>query len=144
MAHISHVAHHLVLPALVLAAQEVAVVARLTRAGMLDELGRDHVRTARAKGVGERGVLFKHALRRALLPVMTVVGGRVGHLVAGTIVVEAVFAWPGIGALLVSSVQARDAPIVLALFLVIAVTVVIANLLTDVTYAVLDPRVRYS
>lgn len=142
--HVTDVAHHLVLPALVLAAQEVAAVARLTRAGVLDELGRDHVRTARAKGASGLRVLVKHALRRALLPVVTVIGGRVGHLVAGTIVVEAVFAWPGIGALLVSSVQARDAPIVLGLFLVIAGTVVVANLLTDLAYAWLDPRVRYS
>ncbi len=88
-------------------------------------------------------MLIRHALRRALLPVVTVIGGRVGHLVAGTIVVEAVFSWPGLGGLLVSSVQARDTPIVLGLFLIIALTVVIANLLTDLTYAWLDPRVRY-
>ncbi len=143
LAHLVDVAHHLVLPVLVLAAQEIAAVSRLTRSGLLDELGRDHVRTARAKGAGEARVMVKHALRRALLPVVTVVGGRVGHLVAGAIVVEAVFAWPGVGGLLVSSVQARDIPIVLALFVVIAVAVVVANLLTDLTYAWLDPRVRY-
>lgn len=137
------IAHHLVLPVLVLAAQEVAAVARLTRAGLLEELGRDHITTARAKGASEARILVRHALRRALLPVVTVVGGRVGHLVAGTIIVEAVFSWPGVGGLLVSSVQARDTPIVLGLFLLISLTVVLANLLTDLTYAWLDPRVRY-
>lgn len=141
--YLGDLAHHLVLPVLVLAAQEIAAVARLTRAGLLDELGRDHITTARAKGASEARVLIRHALRRALLPVVTVIGGRVGHLVAGTIVVEAVFSWPGLGGLLVSSVQARDTPIVLGLFLIIALTVVIANLLTDLTYAWLDPRVRY-
>ena len=143
VARLVDIGHHLVLPALVLAAQEIAAISRLTRAGLLDELGRDHVRTARAKGAGEARVMVKHALRRALLPVVTVVGGRVGHLVAGAIVVEAVFAWPGVGGLLVSSVQARDIPIVLALFVVIAIAVVVANFLTDLTYAWLDPRVRY-
>lgn len=137
------VAHHLVLPASVLAAQEIAAVARLTRTGMLDELGRDHIRTARAKGVPERVVLAKHALRRALIPVVTVIGGRVGYLVAGAVVTETIFGWPGIGRLLVSSVQARDMPIVLGLFLLVAFAVVIANLLTDLVYAWLDPRIRY-
>ncbi|MEX2660064.1 MAG: ABC transporter permease [Acidimicrobiales bacterium] len=141
--HVLDVAHHLVLPVLVLAAAELAAVARLTRAGVLDELGRDHVTTARAKGASEARVLVRHALRRALLPVVTVIGGRIGHLVAGTVVVEAVFSWPGVGRLLISSVQARDTPIVLALFMLIALTVVVANLLTDLTYAWLDPRVRY-
>lgn len=137
------IAHHLVLPVLVLASQEVAAVTRLTRSGLLGELGRDHIRTARAKGAGELRVLVKHALRGALLAVVTVVGARIGHLVAGTIVVEAVFSWPGVGGLLVSSVQARDMPIVLSLFLVIALAVVVANVLTDLAYAWLDPRVRY-
>ena len=137
------VAHHAVLPVLVLASQEVAAVARLTRVGLRDELSRDHVRTARAKGVGERDVVLKHAMRRVLLPVVTVLGGRVGHLVAGAVVVEVVFGWPGIGRLLVTAMQSRDAPIVLGVFLLVAVTVVLANLLTDLAYAWLDPRVRY-
>jgi len=137
------VGHHLVLPALALASQEVAAVARLARVGLLDELARDHIRTARAKGVGERSVVLRHALRRAMLPVVTVLGGRVGHLVAGAVVVEVVFGWPGLGRLLVTAMQARDAPIVLGVFLLVAVTVVMANLLTDLVYAWLDPRVRY-
>jgi len=142
-AHALDVAHHLVLPALALATQEVAAVSRLARVGLLDELGRDHVRTARAKGVPERAVVAKHALRRALLPVVTVLGGRVGHLVAGAVAVEVVFGWPGVGRLLVTAMQTRDAPIVLGAFLLVAVTVVLANLLTDLVYAWLDPRVRY-
>jgi peptide/nickel transport system permease protein len=137
------VAHHLALPALVLASQQLAAVSRLTRSGVVEELGSDHVRTARAKGVGEPAVLFRHALRRPLLPVLTVIGGRVGHLVAGTVVIETVFGWPGIGRLLVSSMQARDIPIVLGIFLLVAFAVVIANLVTDLAYAWLDPRVRY-
>lgn len=142
-AHALDVAHHLVLPALALASQEVAAVSRLTRVGLLDELGRDHIRTARAKGVPERTVVVRHALRRAMLPVVTVLGGRVGHLVAGAVVVEVVFGWPGLGRLLVTAMQTRDAPIVLGIFLLVAVTVVVANLLTDLAYAWLDPRVRY-
>lgn len=137
------VAEHLVLPALVLAAAELAAIARLTRSGLVEELGRDHVRTARAKGVPEHLVLLRHGLRRALVPVVTVIGGRVGHLVSGAIVVEVVFGWPGIGQLLLSSMQNRDAPIVLAVFAVVALTVVAANLLTDLAYALVDPRIRF-
>lgn len=137
------VAQHLVLPALVLAAAELAAVARLARAGLVDEMGRDHIRTARAKGVPEHLVLLRHGLRRALLPVVTVIGGRVGHLVSGAIVVEVVFGWPGIGQLLLSSMQNRDAPIVLGVFVVVALTVVVANLVTDLVYALVDPRIRY-
>lgn len=143
LGHVIDVAHHLALPALVLAAQELAAVARLCRVGLVDELARDHIRTARAKGVGERSVVLRHGLRRALLPVITVLGGRVGHLAAGAVVVEVVFGWPGLGRLLVAAIQTRDAPVVLGVFLLVAVTVVVANLLTDLAYAWLDPRVRY-
>lgn len=142
-ASVVDVGHHLALPALTLASQEIAAVARLSRVGLLDELARDHIRTARAKGVGEAAVIVQHALRRALLPVVTVLGGRLGHLVAGAVVVEVVFGWPGLGRLLVTAMQSRDAPIVLGVFLLVAVTVVVANLLTDLLYVWLDPRVRY-
>lgn len=142
-AHVVDVAHHLALPAMVLAAQELAVVGRLTRIGLVDELGKDHVRTARAKGVRHRVVVGKHALRGALLPVVTVIGSRVAHLVAGAVVVEVVFGWPGMGRLLVDALQDRDSPIILGIFLLVALTVVAANLLTDLAYAWLDPRVRY-
>jgi peptide/nickel transport system permease protein len=142
-AALADVAYHLALPALVLASQEIAAVARLARTGLLGELAGDHIRTARAKGVSERVVLVKHGLPRALLPVVTVIGGRVGHLVSGAIVVEVVFGWPGIGQLLLSAMQNRDIPIVLGIFFLVAVTVVLANLVTDFGYAWLDPRIRY-
>ena len=137
------VAHHLALPALVLASQEIAAVFRLTRVGLLDELGSDHVRTARAKGLSNRRVLVKHALRRPLVPVVTVIGGRAGHVLSGAIVTEIVFGWPGLGRLLLSSLQTRDTPVVLGIFLVVAFFVILANVGTDLTYRWLDPRVRY-
>lgn len=137
------VAHHLALPALVLASQELAAVFRLSRIGLIDELGSDHVRTAWAKGLGARRVLVKHALRRPLIPVVTVIGGRAGHLLSGAIVTEIVFGWPGLGRLLLSSLQARDTPVVLGIFLVVAFFVIIANVGTDLTYRWLDPRVQY-
>ena len=134
---------HLALPALVLAAAEVAAIARLTRRALAEELETDHIRTARAKGVRPRDVVVRHAMRRVLLPVLTVIGGRVGHVLGGAVVVEFVFSWPGIGRLLLSSAQARDTPVLLGIFLLIAGTVVLVNLLTDLGYAALDPRIRY-
>ncbi len=136
------VLRHLALPALVLASQEIAVLVRLTRSGVIDEMTRDHVRAARAKGIGERMVLLRHALPRAVLPVVTVIGARAGHLSAGAAIVEIVFGWPGAGRLLLSSLQARDTPVLLGLFLVIAFAVILANLVTDLAYAAIDPRVR--
>lgn len=138
------VARHLALPAIVLASQEIAVLVRLTRSSLLDELARDHVRTARGKGVGERAVVIRHALPRALMPTITVIGARTGQLIAGAAVVEVVFGWPGIGRLLVTSIQARDIPLLLGLFLLIAFTVTIANLVTDLVHAAVDPRIRLS
>ena len=133
---------HLTLPAIVLASQELAVFVRLTRSGLIDELARDHVRTARAKGVSERGVIVRHALPRALMPTITVIGARTGQLIAGAAVVEIVFGWPGIGRLLVTSLQTRDTPVLLGLFTMISFAVVIANLLTDLVHAAIDPRIR--
>jgi peptide/nickel transport system permease protein len=143
LAHALDVARHLALPALVLASQEAAALVRLTRSGLIAELATDHVRTARAKGLTERVVLLRHALPRPLLPVLTVIGARVGHLIAGALVVEIVFGWPGLGRLLVSSIEARDAPILLGIFFLVSLTVLIANLVTDLVYAAIDPRVRY-
>lgn len=143
LAGIADVAWHLALPALVLAAQEIAVVARLTRVGLLDELDSDHVRTARAKGLSERLVIGRHALRRAMLPVVTVIGSRVGYLLSGAIVVEVVFGWPGLGRLLLRSAQERDTPVLLGIFLVVAFSVVLVNLITDLCYVRLDPRIAY-
>jgi peptide/nickel transport system permease protein len=136
-------ARHLALPALVLASQEVAAVARLTRSELHEELEQDYVRTARAKGLGERRVVTRHALQRAMLPVTTVIGGRVGHLISGAIIVEVVFSWPGLGRLLLTAMQTRNSPIILGIFLLVAFTVVLANLVTDLAYGWLDPRIRY-
>jgi peptide/nickel transport system permease protein len=136
------VLRHLALPALVLAAQELATLVRLTRSGVIDQMARDHVRTARAKGVGERALLVRHALPRALLPAITVIGARAGHLLAGAAVVEIVFGWPGTGRLLVASLQTRDTPVLLGLFLVVSLGVVLVNIVTDLAYAAVDPRIR--
>lgn len=139
--HLLDVLRHLALPALVLAAAEVAALVRLTRSGFIDELARDHVRTARAKGAGEWSVFWRHAFPRTLLPILTVIGGRVGHLLAGAVLVEVVFGWPGMGRLLYASLQARDQPVLLGIFFVVALTVVLANLATDLTHAIVDPRI---
>jgi peptide/nickel transport system permease protein len=136
------VLHHLALPALVLAAGELALTTRLTRAGVLEGLAADYARTARAKGLPDRAVV-RHTLRNALLPLVTVIGGRVGMLVTGAVLVETVFAWPGLGQLMLSSIQTRDVPLLLGLFLLVSAAVILANLLTDLAYAWLDPRVRY-
>ena len=136
------VARHLALPALVLASQEIAVLVRITRSTLLDELPRDHIRTARAKGLSARQALVRHALPRAWLPVVTIVGARAGQLIAGASVVEIIFGWPGMGRLLLASLQTRDTPILLGLFLIVSFTVVLANLLSDLAYAAIDPRIR--
>lgn len=140
--YVLDVLHHLVLPALVLAAGELALTTRLTRAGVLEGLATDYARTARAKGLPERAVV-RHALRNAMLPLVTVIGGRVGMIVTGAVLVETVFAWPGLGQLMLSSIQTRDVPVLLGMFLLVSVAVIIVNLLTDLAYAWLDPRVRY-
>ena len=140
--YVLDVTHHLVLPALVLAAGELALTTRLTRSGLLEALATDYARTARAKGLPERGVVH-HALRNALLPIVTVIGGRAGLIVTGAVLVETVFAWPGLGQLLLSSIQTRDVPVLLGLFLLASLAVIVANLVTDLAYAWLDPRIRY-
>lgn len=136
------VTRHLVLPATVLAAQEIAVLVRITRTALLDELSRDHVRTAHAKGLSDWQALMRHALPRALLPVVTIVGARAGHLLAGAAIVEIIFGWPGMGRLLLGALQSRDTPILLGLFLVISFSVVLANLAADLAHAAIDPRIR--
>jgi peptide/nickel transport system permease protein len=143
LTHALDVARHLALPALVLASQEMAAMVRLTRAGLITELATDHVRTARAKGLTERAVLVRHAMPRALLPLVTVIGARAGHLIAGAVIVEIVFGWPGLGRLLIVALQTRDAPILLGLFFLVSLTVILASLITDLVYAAIDPRVRY-
>jgi peptide/nickel transport system permease protein len=133
---------YLVLPTITLAATLVGIVLRLTRSTVLEELTRDYVVTARAKGLVEQVVLLRHVLKNALLPVVTLIGLQLSYLIGGTVIVEIVFAWPGIGSLVVDAILARDYPIVQALVLLIATLVVAISLLVDLSYSVLDPRVR--
>jgi ABC-type dipeptide/oligopeptide/nickel transport system permease component len=136
--------HHLILPAITLGGATTAVVARLTRSSMLEVIRQDYVRTARAKGLDESRVVLAHALRGALLPVVTVVGLQVGLLLGGAILTETVFSWPGVGLQLYRAISTRDIPLIQGSVLLIAVTFVFINLLVDVLYAWLDPRIRYS
>jgi len=142
-AHVLDVARHLVLPAVSLAVIFVAVYSRLTRASMIDTLVSDFVRTARAKGLGEPAILAKHALRNALLPVVTIAGIQVGQVLAGAILIETVFSWPGMGRLAFESILRRDYPLLLGILLFSSVAVIAANLVTDVAYGLLDPRIRH-
>ena len=134
---------HLVLPAVTLAAASVTIIARLTRATMLETLGQDYVRTARAKGLGEQPVVWRHALKNALIPIVTVVGVQAGYLLGGAVLTETVFAWPGVGTLVVQGILARDVPLVQGGVLVIAVSFVLVNLAVDTLYAWLDPRIKF-
>jgi len=136
------VARHLVLPAFTLGFLYIAQYSRLSRASMLEVLQSDFVRTARAKGLTERVVVYKHALRNAVIPVVTVAGLQFGSLLSGALVVETVFNWPGLGRLAYDSVLRRDAPVLLGVLLISAVLVVVANLLTDIVYRLIDPRIR--
>jgi len=141
--HLVDVAHHLALPALVLAASEIALVIRLTRSGLVQQMQEGYARTAEAKGLKRGDVLSRHALPNAALPLVTVIGTRVGFLFSGAVIVETVFSWPGLGLLLVNSVRNGDRPLALGLVLIVAVSVVLANLITDLVYAWIDPRIRY-
>jgi len=137
-------AQHLILPAISLGVGPAAIIARLTRSSMLEVLSQDYIRTARAKGLASGVVVRRHAFRNVLVPVLTVVGLQVGFLLGGAVLVEIVFSWPGMGELIVSGIQQRDFPVVQAGVLVIAVIFILINLLVDVIYAVVDPRVRYA
>jgi peptide/nickel transport system permease protein len=141
---LADVLKHLLMPATVLGVVLSANIARLTRASMLDILHQDYVRTARAKGLGERRVVIGHAFRNALIPTLTIVGIQLGHLLGGAVIIETVFAWPGIGKLLVGAIGARDHPMVLGVGLVMAATFVLLNLVVDVLQGWVDPRVRYA
>jgi ABC-type dipeptide/oligopeptide/nickel transport system permease component len=133
---------HLVLPAFTLGAALAAILTRMVRTSVIEELSADYVRTARAKGLPESAVLFRHAFRNALIPILTIMGLQFGTLLAGTIVTESIFSWPGIGRLAVQAIGARDYPLLQGCILLIAVSYVFVNLLTDFIYAVVDPRVR--
>jgi ABC-type dipeptide/oligopeptide/nickel transport system permease component len=135
---------HLILPAVTLAAAPLAQNVRLIRAGMLEVLSQDYIRTARAKGLAERLVIYRHALRNAAIPVITVTGLSLGFMLSGTIIIETVFSWPGLGRLIVQAVPGRDFPVIQAGVFVFAVIFVGINLLVDVLYTVVDPRVRLS
>jgi peptide/nickel transport system permease protein len=135
---------HLVLPAVALGAFPVANVARLTRAGMLEVLEQDYVRTARAKGLGEGAVVWVHALRNALIPTVTIVGLQLGYMLGGAVLVEVVFAWPGLGRFLVQSIASRDYPAVQGAVLAVTASYVVINLVVDLLYGVLDPRIRHA
>ena len=135
---------HLILPAVTLAAAPLAQNVRLIRAGLLEVLSQDYIRTARAKGLAERLVIYRHALRNAALPVITVTGLSMGFMLSGTIIIETVFSWPGLGRLIVQAVPSRDFPVIQAGVCVFAVIFVGINFLVDVLYTVVDPRVRLS
>jgi peptide/nickel transport system permease protein len=134
---------HLILPAVALSTIPMAVITRMTRASLLEVLSQDYIRTAEAKGLPQTAVVLQHALRNALLPVLTVTGLQVGRLLAGAILTETIFSWPGIGLWIYEAIQARDYPIVQGATLFIATIFVLVNLATDVLYATVDPRIKY-
>lgn len=144
LADVLDVARHLVLPALTLSLVYLAQYSRLARSSMLDVLGSDFIRTARAKGLAERVVLYKHALRNGLLPVVTVLGLQFGNVLAGAILVETVFNWPGLGRLAFESVLRRDYPTILGVLLFSSMVVVVMNQVTDLCYRLIDPRIKTS
>jgi peptide/nickel transport system permease protein len=133
---------HLVLPTIALAAHPISKFTRLTRSEMLEVLSQDYVRTARAKGLAERVVRYRHALKNASIGLVTVVGLDIGYLLGGSVIVETVFAWPGIGRLMIDAISQRDFPVVQADVFVMATTVVVVNFLVDISYPLLDPRIR--
>jgi len=132
-----------ILPALTLATIYIALIARMTRASMLEVLGEDYIRTARAKGVKESRVLFRHALRNAAVPILTVIGTGFALLISGVVVTESVFNIPGIGRLTVDAILARDYPVIQAMILLTSATYVVVNLIIDISYTIFDPRIRY-
>lgn len=138
------IGQHLILPALTLGIIYLAQYSRLSRASMLEVLESDYVRTARAKGLSERSVTFKHGLRNGIIPVVTILGLQFGAVLSGAILVESVFAWPGLGRLAFEAVSRRDTPVLLGVLLLVSISVIIANLLTDLVYRLIDPRIRVS
>jgi peptide/nickel transport system permease protein len=135
---------HLILPGITLGAYLMALVTRLVRSGLLDVLNEDYVRTARAKGLGARAITYGHALRNVLIPLITVVGLQLGSLLGGAVITETVFAWPGVGTVLFTAINARDYPLIQASVLLLSVFFVLINLAVDLLYAYVDPRVRHA
>lgn len=144
MAALGSALRHLALPAIALGAHSTALIARMTRSSMLEVVRQDYIRTARAKGLSERVIIYRHALKNALIPVVTVVGLEVGYLLGGAVLTETVFSWPGVGSLVIAAVQNSDYPLVQGSVLLIATVFVITNLAVDLIYAFLDPRIHYS
>jgi ABC-type dipeptide/oligopeptide/nickel transport system permease component len=135
---------HIIMPALALGANVTGLMARITRSSMLEVLRQDYVRTAKAKGLMDRVVVMRHALRNSLLPITTVLGLQFGALLGGAVITETVFAWPGVGRLVVQAINQRDFPVVQATVIVMAVSVLFLNLIVDISYAYINPRIRYS
>lgn len=134
---------HMLMPGFTLALYSIGLVSRLIRSTLIEVLGQDYVRTARAKGLTERLVLYRHALRNTMIPTVTVLGLQLGGLLGGSVVVESVFAWPGVGWLMLQGIQTRDLPLVRAVVLVVGIGFVLINLAVDLIYSLLDPRIRY-
>lgn len=134
---------HLILPSIVLGTIPLAVISRMTRSSMLEVLGEDYIRTARAKGLSSMRIIVVHALRNALIPVVTVIGLIVGQLLSGAILTETIFSWPGIGKWVIEAIRARDYPVVQSAVLIIATIIILVNLLVDLLYGVVNPRIRY-
>ncbi|MBG9769746.1 ABC transporter permease [Bacillus vallismortis] len=135
--------HHIILPAFVLATADMAGITRYTRSSMLDVLKQDYIRTARSKGFKENKVIFKHGLRNGLLPVITIFGLMIPSFIGGAVVVEQIFTWPGLGKLFIDSAFSRDYPVIMAMTVISAVLVVLGNLIADILYALVDPRIEY-
>ncbi len=138
------VVRHLILPVFTLGLVSVALYVRLARASMLEVLSQDYVRTAWAKGLSERRVMRHHALRNALLPVVTIIGIDLGRMIGGAVLTETVFAWPGVGTLTFSALQTRDYPVIIGVFMLVSVGVILASLFVDIMYGILDPRIQYA
>jgi len=134
---------HLILPTIVLGTNPLAVIARMTRSAMLEVLGEDYIRTARAKGLSNLRVVSLHALRNALIPVVTVIGLQVGVLFTGAILTETIFSWPGVGKWLIEAISRRDYPVLQGGMLLLGVVVMLVNLLVDLTYGIINPRIRH-
>jgi ABC-type dipeptide/oligopeptide/nickel transport system permease component len=134
---------HIIMPAVALGTNMMGIIMRVTRSAVLEVIHEDYVRTARAKGVGERTVLWRHVLRNALIPIVTVVGLELGTLLSGSIIVETVFAWPGSGSLLIAAIQARDYPLITGTVITYTIAFVVINFTIDILYAVFDPRIRF-
>lgn len=135
--------HHMVLPLIVLICMQTATMVRYTRTAMLEVLGKDFIRTARAKGVHKWVIIYRHAFRNALVSIVTIIAMSLGQLLSGTVLIETVFVWPGMGTLLYQAVSNRDYPLIIAGTLLLSICILLANLIADILYAVIDPRIRY-